>query len=187
VKCQLVLIAAIAAMLGSGCTGDDDDGHGNGDHHDAGQLHPDEEVRCPDDLPELFAGETSGSVAMGENGEVMARVIAAAFVPAQRLKKNVWTVELTSADGAPLEDVELVKACAYMPVHGHGKPPREVEPLAEPGRFTLDFLNFTMRGPWEVQLAVDTGSGATDGRGTSCAPGETGSDYVAFEVCVLDD
>lgn len=191
-KCQLLWMAAIAVALGNACTGDDDDdhddGHGNGDQHDAGHADPDEEVRCPDDIPEFFAGPTTGIEAIGENGEVMARLIGADRVPPRKFL-NTWTVELMDADGSPLQDVEIVKACAFMPVHGHGLPPlKGIKALEEPGRFDLTQLNFTMRGPWEVQLAVSTGDEAEGtSRGTDCDPGTSGNDYLAFEICVLDE
>jgi hypothetical protein len=188
VKCQLVMMAAIAALLGSGCpSDDDDDDDAHQVDHDAGYVDPDEMVRCPDGIPEFFAGETSGSEATGENDQVMARVIAADHVPLKRFS-NTWTVELTSPDGTPLEGVEIVEACAYMPVHRHGLPPRAVKALAEPGRFVLDRLNFTMRGPWEMQLAVNVdGEAEASGRATDCDPTASGSDYLAFQVCVMDE
>jgi hypothetical protein len=183
-------VAAIAATLGSGCPSDDDaddhdDGHGNGGHHDGGQIDPDEMVRCPDDVPELSTGETAGLAATSESGEVMARVIAADHVPAKKFL-NTWTIALTNADGTPLEDVEIVKACAFMPVHGHGLPPRKINVLSE-GRVELENLNFTMRGPWEVQLALASGDQGESGRATDCDPSKSGSDYVELHVCVTDE
>lgn len=187
-KCQPVLMAAIAAMLGSACTGDDDDhgdhGHPNGDH-DADAADPD--VRCPDDIPELFAGETSGSETTGVNSLVNARVIAASATPYPKKFINKWTIELTDADGAPLEDAQIVDNCAFMPVHGHGSPSKVVA-LDEPGRFELTALNFIMRGPWEVQLAVDAESlPAETARAPSCRNAEAGKDYLVFEICVKDE
>ena len=189
-KCQLVLMAAIAALLGGGCTSDDDDepdaGQGNGDRHDAGPVDPEEEVRCPDDIPELFAGETSGSETTGVNALVNARVIEASALPAKRFL-NSWTIELTDADGVPIEDARIVDNCAFMPVHGHGSPSKVVA-LDEPGRFELTALNFIMRGPWEVQLAVDAESlPAETARAPNCRNAEAGKDYLVFDVCVKDE
>jgi hypothetical protein len=122
---------------------------------------------------------------MGANMEIKARLIDAQHVPPQRFS-NDWTIELMKADGTPLDDAEIVKACAFMPVHGHGLPPKDVKDLGQ-GRFLLDRLNFSMRGPWEVQLSVNSPSvPEATARATSCDT-EQGTDYLAFNICVKDE
>lgn len=194
---RVVLTAAIAALLGSACGGDDDDqehddmhGDMHGDHDaDSGHLDPDEDVRCPDTIPELFAGETSGSEATGSESLVKARVITADHLPARKYA-NTWTVELTDLQGTPLADAKLVDACTFMRVHGHGTGPLGgIKALDEPGRFEIERMNFVMRGPWEVQLAVNpTGEAGSDlARTPDCRGSEAGADYIKFDVCVVDD
>jgi hypothetical protein len=176
-----VLTAGLAIGVG-GCAGGDDDAS-NGDDTVA---PTEEEVRCPDNIPEFFAGDTSGMEVMGDNMEIKARLIAADPAPPQRFR-NDWTVELMTPDGAPLEDAEIVKACAFMPVHGHGLGPRAITPGDGPGRFNLEGLNLSMRGPWEVQLAVESASvPAATARATNCDTAQ-GTDYLAFSICVADE
>jgi hypothetical protein len=191
---QFVLMAALAGLLGSACGDDDDQAHDDehGDHgHDSGHLDPDEEIKCPDTIPELFAGETTGSEATGMKSLVKARVIAADHLPPHKLL-NTWTIELTDLQGEPLADAELVDFCTFMPVHGHGTGPLgDITPLDEPGRFEIEEMNFVMRGPWEVQLAVNPGGEAGEtaemARTPDCRNSEAGADFVMFDVCVVDD
>ena len=194
-KCPLVLTAVLAVLLGSACNGDDDDadpaqdeGHGD-DHGDHDLDGGDEEVRCPDTIPELFAGETTGSEATGVKSLVKARVIAADNLPPQKLL-NTWTIELTDLQGEPLPDAELVEFCTFMRVHGHGSGPLGgITALDEPGRFEIERMNFVMRGPWEVQLAVNPNgeAGSELARAPDCRGSEAGADYIVFDVCVVDD
>ena len=84
---------------------------------------------------------------------------------------NRWTVELQTPGGSPATAATLVRAQTFMPVHGHdGRVEPRPQPLAEPGRFSLDRLNFSMRGPWEVRLWLRSAAGEED--------------YVVFDVCV---
>lgn len=180
-KSPVLLWAVAAFALGAGCAGGDDDDSGNDSPVDATE----QPVRCPDNIPEFFASETTGMEAMGENMEIKARLIEAEHVPPQRFS-NTWTIELMKADGTPLEDAEIIKACAFMPVHGHGLPPKNVEDLGQ-GRFLLDRLNFSMRGPWEIQLSVDSASvPEATARATNCDT-QQGTDYLAFSICVADE
>lgn len=184
-RSQLALTLAAALAAAVGCNGDDDGGGDEGPNEDLDASA--QAVRCPDDIPDFSTGETSGLETMGVNEEIKARLVLADKVPPAKYS-NTWTIELMSADGTPLEDAEIVKACAYMPVHLHGLPPRGIEPLDEPGRFKLDRLNFSMRGPWEVQLAVSSETvPEASARGTDCEPSATGTDYLVFDVCVKND
>ena len=176
-------LCALAAVLGAGCAGGDDD---SSDGDDDAVEPTDEAVTCPDDIPEFFAGDTSGMEAMGVNMEIKARLIAADPTPPQRFR-NDWTIELMTADGTPLEDAEIVKACAFMPVHGHGLGPREITPGDGPGQFNLEGLNLTTRGPWQVQLSVRSDSvPEATARATNCDTVQ-GTDYLAFSICVADE
>jgi hypothetical protein len=58
-----------------------------------------------------------------------------------------------------------------MPLHGHdGRVEPGVKALATAGQFQVDRLNFSMRGPWEVRLWLDSASVAED--------------RLVFQVCV---
>ena len=146
-------------------------------------------ARCLDDIPEFIATPEDGMLARGKNDTVQARVIAADPAMPERFE-NDWTVRFTDAAGATLDEVEIVDACVFMPVHGHGGVPREVTEAGEPGTFELKGLNLFMRGPWEVQLAVNTTDGTNSPvESTSCDRDRKrpGRDLVLFRVCVPDD
>jgi YtkA-like len=129
----------------------------------------------PDEVEDDFQGCPAGfpSVApelktMG--GHLAVKVVAAMPEEPERYI-NDWTVELSSLDGSPAPDAEIVRGQTFMPIHGHdGRVQPQMTALSEPGQFQVDRLNFTMRGPWEVRLWLRSGSVA--------------SDYVVFNVCV---
>lgn len=84
---------------------------------------------------------------------------------------NDWIVQANSSDGTPAQDLQIVRGETFMPVHGHdGRVQPRMTALPEPGRFRVDRLNFTMRGPWEVRLWLRSGT-AEEAR-------------IVFKVCV---
>lgn len=122
-------------------------------------------VACPDSIPELEPGVAFN----GREDAIRVELLDASPMPARKYR-NDWTFALTDIDGEPLDDVEITRLEAFMPVHGHfSRPAAEHEPLGEPGRFDAT-IHFTMRGPWEVQLDVSSTS--------------AGDDNVVMEVCV---
>lgn len=146
------------------------DDAGDGDEPVGGTSAPPDggypPVPCPESTPEFRINLE----ATGEDGNVVARLVDADRIPPRQFE-NDWTVEFRSADGEPLEDVDLVMARPYMPVHEHdGTYPPDVTPLDEPGQFQVDNLNMWMIGPWQVQLTVESAS--------------AGDDYIVFNVCV---
>jgi hypothetical protein len=135
--------------------------------HDGGHGDAAEFEGCPENLPAFELGaQTAGS-----RGAINVVLREASAVPPVRYF-NDWTLEVTDADGAPLEDVEVVRARAYMRVHNHyGLPdPTVVQQEDEPALFALERLNLFMRGPWEVQLTLRSES--------------AGEDDVVVNVCV---
>lgn len=174
----VVRTALACSLLTVGCKdskpaeADDDKQH---QHEGDGGLNADADVDvdaaefegCPDGTPELMLGMQ----ATGQDGKITATLREASSVPPARYF-NDWTVALSDADGAPLEDGEIIRARAYMRVHGHyGTPDPELAALAdEPSVFELKRLNLFMRGPWEVQLLVKSEA--------------LGEDSIVFHVCV---
>jgi hypothetical protein len=148
---DLVRTAGTACALWLAAACGDDPGH----VHDGDHAQPPGD--CPADLPEFRADPDDGYEVQGELALLQARVIDASDVP-PRLNGNDWTILITDADGMPLEDAEIAQACAHMPDHTHAEPPREVIAGAQPGEFTLEFLNLNMTGYWEVQVAVSAPS-----------------------------
>jgi hypothetical protein len=113
-----------------------------------------------------------GLTARGEENTLEAEVLEAAPAPPRRYR-NDWIVQLRAADGSALEDVELTHARPFMPVHGHdGGIAPVIHALSEQGKFRIERLNFSMRGPWQVQLTASSPS--------------RGNDYIVFHVCVME-
>lgn len=139
--------------------------------HDAGPGEHEADAAefegCPDHIPAFEAGMTT----LGSQKRIAAVLREASAMPPERYF-NDWTLEFTDAEGAPLEDVEVLRARAYMRVHDHyGTPdPSVAQREAEPALFDLERINLFMRGPWEVQLVLRSES--------------AGEDDVVVDVCV---
>jgi YtkA-like len=104
-------------------------------------------------------------------GEQLAVSVVAAMPEEPERYINQWTVELERLDGASDPDAAIVRGETFMPIHGHdGRVQPNISALSDPGRFEIDRLNFTMRGPWEVHLWLRSGTGDDD--------------YVVIDVCV---
>jgi hypothetical protein len=163
---KFCLSATLCVALFAGC-GDDDGTDSDPVHvHDAGLSDGSyEEVPCPEDTPEFAIGME----AVGEEGAITGRLLDADPAPPRKFE-NDWSVEFVDADGEPLEDVEVVRAWPFMPVHGHdGFYDPDVSALEEPGRYRVDRINMWMRGPWEVHFMLTSES--------------AGDDHVVFDVC----
>jgi hypothetical protein len=151
------------------CACGDDDGDGGEEPAAGAPSVPDggyPPVPCPPSTPEFRINLE----AEGEDGNVVARVLDADHIPPRQFQ-NDWTVEFNTPDGETIDDLELVNARPFMPVHNHdGFYAPTVQALDDPGQFQVDDLNLWMIGPWEVQLMVESES--------------AGSDYIVFDVCV---
>lgn len=157
----------VAAAIGlAGCKEDpaepDEHVHDAGPHDDAAEFEG-----CPESTPLFELGMSSA----GEAGHITVVLREASAVPPVRYF-NDWTLEFTDAEGAPLEDVEVLRARAYMRVHNHYGTPDPKVVRREDERAVFDFkrLNLFMRGPWEVQLTLRSES--------------AGEDDVVVNVCV---
>jgi hypothetical protein len=181
-------MCGLALAFVNGC---DDSSHGRAepDVADAGG-HP--ELRCPDDIPEFFAGPTKGTAGIGKHKLVKARVIEASHIPPLVMSsENAWTLQLTDMDDVPLDDAAIEQACLFMSVHGHGVslPADDVKPT-HAGQFELKNMNFFMRGPWQIELAVNTPADASTGSElTDCDRGKLhpGVELVTLQICLRDD
>ena len=156
-KRRWLALAALVGLLGCDDAGPESDASAT---EDSGTFVP-----CPDSIPELAPGVTFD----GRDGHIRVEVRQASKMPARKYR-NDWRLVLTDADGEPLDDVEITRLEAYMPVHMHfSRPAAEVEMLDQPGEANAT-VYFTMRGPWEVQLEASSPS--------------AGDDYVVLDVCV---
>jgi hypothetical protein len=72
-----------------------------------------------------------------------------------------WTVEITTADGTPVEHARIAIE-GGMPQHGHGLPtrPQVTAELGE-GRYLVEGMKFNMPGWWTIELEVE-GPAGTD-------------------------
>ena len=120
------------------------------------------------DCAATVATSVPGLRVMGEHLTV--RALDA--MPAEpEVSLNHWTVELQRPDGSPAAGAEPVRAETFMPVHGHdGSVQPRITALSAPGQFSVERLNFTMRGQWEVRLWLRTSANEDD--------------YAVFDVCV---
>jgi hypothetical protein len=139
------------------------------DQADAGTSAADEAdddfKGCPTELPAFGPGLR----AAGDHYAL--KLLAATPDQPERYTENDWTVELTTLDGSSTSDAQIVHGQTFMPLHGHdGRVEPGVKALATAGQFQVDRLNFSMRGPWEVRLWLDSASVAED--------------RLVFQVCV---
>jgi hypothetical protein len=156
----VVVLIGLATALGAVGCGDDGSMNEPSDEADAATF-----VACPDSIPELEPGVAFA----GRDGKIRVEILEASPMPARK-HRNDWTIALTDADGEPLDDVEITRLEAYMPVHKHfSRPEAEVEVLEGAGQLNAT-VHFIMRGPWEVQLEASSAS--------------AGDDYVVLDVCV---
>lgn len=159
----LTLLALCACEADTRSMHGHDHDHTSGDPADAGSYEG-----CPEATPEFALGMR----AMGKEGNVHAELVAALPSPPMRYR-NDWTLRFTDVEARPLQDVVLTSARPFMPVHGHdGNVLPTISQLEEDGTFLLEGLNLNMRGPWEIQLQVNSKS--------------AGSDYLVFDVCVFE-
>ena len=67
-----------------------------------------------------------------------------------------WTVELLTAEGAPVPSAEI-SIRGGMPAHDHGLPTRpEATHYLGEGRYLIEGMRFHMAGSWEVILGIET-------------------------------
>lgn len=126
-----------------------------------------ENVPCGVDIPTFKIGLQAD----GRDGIYAAKIVDASPSPPKQFR-NDWVLDFVDADGKPATDITFDpdKVRTYMPAHGHpGYLPVKIEPLEEPGRFSMKDLNMWMPGPWEAQFPVS---------------GPAGNDYVVFDVCI---
>lgn len=171
---QLALVAV--TLFGFGCS-DSDAGDSGVDAPDGGDggCGPSEvegpgghcflRITCPDTIPTFRLGLE----AAGRDDLYTAVIVDAMPSPPQQFL-NHWVVDFVDADGAPVADIEIDFVEPFMPAHAHdGARDPEWQPLDEPGRFDVDFINMWMPGPWEVRFDVS---------------GLAGSDHIVFDVCI---
>jgi hypothetical protein len=191
--CALWMALVVSGVACVGCNADDaaaDAGKPN--KSDAGiNVDP----NPPDDCggkPGLVFGETIGTRAMGEQGVVNARLVDADVKTPRVRVPAKYTVDFTDAKGGPIDDLEVVMVCARMPPpHNHFKKVMGVSALAEPGRFEIEGITFTMAGTWNLQFALTSPSApaanaTAPGCGTDANPAPSGNEYLEFAICVPD-
>lgn len=79
-------------------------------------------------------------------------------LPLNRLHQ--WDLRLLDAEGKPLEGATIT-VDGGMPAHRHGLPTAPtVTETAEPGRYLLEGLRFSMRGTWVLRFRIEAESGS---------------------------
>ena len=70
---------------------------------------------------------------------------------------HTWTLHITDADGAAVNDAEI-RVNGGMPAHGHGLPTRpQASKAPGDGNYTVEGLKFQMGGLWEVRFDISAG------------------------------
>ncbi|MBF9030416.1 Auxin-binding protein [Rhodobacterales bacterium HKCCE3408] len=82
-------------------------------------------------------------------------------------RMHAWTLELTTADGEPVQEADIA-IDGGMPQHGHGLPtsPTVTRNLGG-GRFLIEGMRFNMAGWWELRFDI---------------AGPVGRDHVTFNI-----
>jgi len=147
--------------------------------------------QCPPGTPDFTIG-SAGLTSRDDATGVAVRIDNAPKPPERSF--NDWKIVITDASGAAMPNATLSWACAWMAVHGHGTNPKKVESLGS-GVFNLKQQNFSMYGPWQVQLWVDpTGKAAPYApqtvsgveNGDACRPSDNpnAKPNIRFDFCV---
>lgn len=135
------------------------------EHQPAPEAGASGSASCPEGLDSFEPGDSALGGAKGLEAELITT-----DPPEAARFRNVWTLAFRFPDGAAAEDVRVTSLETFMPVHGH---PGQPEPTVTwDGNRLRTELYFTMRGPWEVRLAV-----ASEG---------AGSERFVFDVCVRE-
>lgn len=157
----LPLCALLLAPLGCSDDGDEpeqmvDAAHGHDAH--AHTDHDEHFEDAPCDPATHFPLMPGISFPVGNPGGMTVRILSSDPMRARQKVRNDWVVEVLDTSGAPVADVDITSATAWMEVHMHaGLPAPKIMKQVEPGRFLLDNVNFSMRGPWDVRLTVKRG------------------------------
>lgn len=129
-------------------TGSDDAGRDPTDGQHSGGHADDDPVPCPP----THVGLKPGLEAV--QGDLKLRIVGSDPEFARQKMRNDWDVEVLDATGAAVADATGEGATAFMAVHGHyGLPHPTIVPMSG-GRFKVDNIWFSMRGPWEVTIKV---------------------------------
>lgn len=162
--------ARLALTLALSFTGCSDDPENEGHDHDAGTdagYSDDDDVPCDPGIPPLAPGLSQVG---GASMKLKATLVSSDPTPLLKGSAD-WVVDFTTVDGTPVTDLEFTDVYTFMPVHGHkGTFKPKPMALAEPGRYSFDGLNFSMRGPWQIRFEL--------------ASPTAGEDVVIFDVCV---
>ncbi len=76
-------------------------------------------------------------------------------------RMHAWTADITTEDGQPVTDA-VIKVGGGMPIHNHGFPTQpEVTRQIEDGKYLIEGVKFSMRGPWVLFLDI-TSMGKSD-------------------------
>lgn len=132
------------------CGGDPDPHHDDDHHH--------HEEGCDIDAP--LDAYVQGIAKTGANGVTIAVVSADPAPP--DVGVNTWQLEVTTADGAPGEEAEVVVR-PFMPQHGHGSSPAEFAASRGDGdAWDVPPMDLFMPGVWEVTIELLEGDEPVD-------------------------
>lgn len=105
----------------------------------------------------------SGTIqpAVSKNGLFKANVTSE-LNPVVINQLHSWTLNLTTADGTPVEDA-VITVNGTMPAHAHGMPTSpQVTANLGGGNYKIEGMQFQMGGDWEVTFNVSSGTMVDD-------------------------
>ena len=108
-----------------------------------------------------------GLQSVGAGGTKVAIESATPSVVQQGL--NEWTVSIHDASGAPVDGT--VTITPYMPDHGHGSPTLATITPKGGGDYDISGINLSMRGVWQITIAVQSATVSDSAVFTFCVDG----------------
>lgn len=75
---------------------------------------------------------------------------------------NTWVIQVSDTANMPI-DGATIQVTPFMPEHGHGSSIDViVTPKGSGGKYTLEPINLSMPGVWEITIDITTATGTSD-------------------------
>ena len=170
------LTLALGCLLAAGCGGGGSEPVVPGSVPDAGRpvdlgdasdidVDTDADTPCDNTFPSFHDGMTQKA------GDLTVKLMTVDPAPPRQQVANSWALQAVNADGTPATGFTVTVPDSYMPAHNHhGRQPPKIVMGTAPGSFSLNAIDFFMRGPWQVTFTVTP----TDGKQI----------VTTFQICV---
>lgn len=156
-----LLILSCVAALALGC------GSSDSDPADAGASMSGDGMAMNHDGMSMSDGAGGGACdtyvdGISKSGAAFSVAIVSASPAPPEKGENTYTIKLTDASGAAVDDATLIVE-PFMPAHGHGTVPASYAGKAKgaDGVYELDPMDLFMPGTWELRVTVTGADGTT--------------------------